>query len=360
MIYAPFLVTTLCRYDLFKRCLESLSTNPWAKYTSVYIALDYPFKDEHWDGYNKIREFLKGNFNFKELNIIERTANFGPADNFADAIEQVFLKYDRIILSEDDNEFSPNFLEYINKGLEKFENDDNIFAICGFAIATVCVKPERHIFHGKNNFLKIGTFYNPWGCGIWRNRYLQFLKICKEKSIFSAYLFSYNPFMFLKYPKTLSYFISVLLDRSDAIIDCHIWCYLFYNGKKVITPIVSKAKNLGGYSSEGVTSSSVIRHNRPLYQHLDTDMNFDFREDENNLSISKKYELMLHSTNYRPAPCSKKYFFKLVLNYIFIRIFGLELAQKRWGYESPYSSSGFAKMRSAYLTQKSQKEGENA
>lgn len=54
MIYAPVLIPTLCRSDHFIRCLESLKKNTWAKYTEVYIAVDYPAKESHWDGYSSL------------------------------------------------------------------------------------------------------------------------------------------------------------------------------------------------------------------------------------------------------------------------------------------------------------------
>ena len=54
MIYAPVLIPTLCRDEHFIRCIESLKRNAWAKYTDIYIALDFPCKESHWDGYNKI------------------------------------------------------------------------------------------------------------------------------------------------------------------------------------------------------------------------------------------------------------------------------------------------------------------
>ena len=56
MKYAPILIPTLCRADKFRKCIESLKKNKWAKYTAVYIALDYPLNDTHWCGYNEICE----------------------------------------------------------------------------------------------------------------------------------------------------------------------------------------------------------------------------------------------------------------------------------------------------------------
>ena len=56
--YAPIYIPTLCRDEHFITGLESLKKNRWAKYTDVYIALDYPAKESHWEGYRKICEYL--------------------------------------------------------------------------------------------------------------------------------------------------------------------------------------------------------------------------------------------------------------------------------------------------------------
>ena len=39
---APVIIPTLCRYDHFKRLMESLNKCTWADKTDVYIGLDYP------------------------------------------------------------------------------------------------------------------------------------------------------------------------------------------------------------------------------------------------------------------------------------------------------------------------------
>ena len=73
MKYAPIYIPTLCRSEHFIRLMESLRKNTWAKYTDVYIALDYPAKDSQKDGYNKICEYLKEDFTeFASFNLIKR------------------------------------------------------------------------------------------------------------------------------------------------------------------------------------------------------------------------------------------------------------------------------------------------
>ena len=68
---APVTIPTLCRYEHFKRCIESLSRCTLADKTEVYVALDYPAKESHWDGYNKIKDYLlshkEDNLGFKKL-----------------------------------------------------------------------------------------------------------------------------------------------------------------------------------------------------------------------------------------------------------------------------------------------------
>ena len=118
MKYAPIYIPTLCRSEHFIRLMESLRKNTWAKYTDVYIALDYPAKDSQKDGYNKICEYLKEDFTeFASFNLIKRDKNYGSSRNSKEILEYISSKYDRFIRTDDDCEFSPNFLEYINLSL---------------------------------------------------------------------------------------------------------------------------------------------------------------------------------------------------------------------------------------------------
>ena len=50
MIYAPIYIPTLCRYEHFKQCIESLAQCEGASETEVYVALDYPAKESHLEG----------------------------------------------------------------------------------------------------------------------------------------------------------------------------------------------------------------------------------------------------------------------------------------------------------------------
>ena len=175
---APVTIPTLCRYEHFKRCIETLSRCTLAGKTEVYVALDYPAKESHWGGYNKIKDYLlshkEDNLGFKKLIVIQRSRNYGLGEegNIMTLRKEIFSRYDRVITSEDDNEFSPNFLVYMNKGLEKFKDNPDIFAICGF-------------YHGEdlgdyqhNYYVDYGTC--AWGIAYWKDKYEKFLDFCKK------------------------------------------------------------------------------------------------------------------------------------------------------------------------------------
>ena len=166
MINAPVLIPTLCRAEHFKRCLNSLAENNMAENTAVYVALDYPSSKVHEEGWGQIRTFLDSfdRSKFGELIIINREKNYGAVDNLSEAKRYVLNKYDRIIISEDDNEFSPVFLEYMNSALDLYQNDPRVDSICGYSYPFPWV-----VAHGANAFFCDSTF-SAWGYGTWRDK----------------------------------------------------------------------------------------------------------------------------------------------------------------------------------------------
>lgn len=161
--YAPVIMTTLCRYEHFKRCLESLERCTGAEYTDVYVALDYPASEKHVEGWKKIDAFLKEKEQqngFKSLNVRRRDHNCGvgkPGSN-GDLLYQEIRKItDRFISFEDDNEFSPCFLDYVNKGLEKYDEDDRIISVCAYT---------PFDYDGGEN-VYFARQESAWGHGLW-------------------------------------------------------------------------------------------------------------------------------------------------------------------------------------------------
>lgn len=164
MSYAPVCITTLNRYAHLKNCVESLSRCVGAQETELHIAVDFPNYRNQLDGYSRVLEYLPTIRGFKSVTVYKRERNFGPGANLKNLQMSVFLHHDRLITTEDDNEFSPSFLRYMNAALERYAGDQNVLGACGYLPPV-----QTDDLLGSNQcFLYDGVF--PYGYGTWRNR----------------------------------------------------------------------------------------------------------------------------------------------------------------------------------------------
>lgn len=134
--FAPVIIPTLCRYEHFKNCMESLAKCTWADHTEVYVAIDFPAKEQHWEGYDKINAYLDNcRLPFKKVHVIKRERNYGISNrinNYTELKREVRQKHDFWIFTEDDNIFAPSFLDFMNKAFVRYWDDEKIVNICGY------------------------------------------------------------------------------------------------------------------------------------------------------------------------------------------------------------------------------------
>lgn len=244
MKYAPVIIPTLNRFEHFKHCLESLESCTGAEFTDVYVALDYPPSEKYVEGWKKNNEYLRikeKNNGFKSLVVYRRKENyfFSGKGNAETAIKDLPPSVDSYIFTEDDNVFSPNFLDYINKGLEKYCDDDSVYAICGYS----------HIFKKHNtrsNFYRQNVYFSAWGYGITFKQNKDMLSKL-SKSYFVKKLFS--PLAWYRIiksgPRNFEQFISSCKHYNGAITDVIISIYMSLENKNVIMPNVSSVRNMG-------------------------------------------------------------------------------------------------------------------
>ncbi|WP_136805344.1 glycosyltransferase family A protein [Desulfosediminicola flagellatus] len=237
-MYAPIIIITLCRYEHFKECVESLVLNQGACESELYIAIDYPSKDEHWDGYEKICRYCSSIQGFKSVHVIKRQCNFGAAKNFLALRRYIWRKYDRFIFTEDDNVFSPNFLLYMNKGFEKFKQDDSVFAVSGYSYSD-------QIKYSSNTFWRQSMGMPAWGYGEWRSKSTAYENTMTRSYCLKKVL---NPVMFLKaatHSWSTLLFLVMKVIKPSLYTDNTMSVYLFFEKKEVILPVVSKVRNMG-------------------------------------------------------------------------------------------------------------------
>lgn len=243
MIYAPVMILACSREQHLKRCVESLQRNPYAVHTEVYISVDYPSSEQYMEGWRAVRKFLNEPIEgFKNVVIYLQQENLGFYQNAQFLYRKVYEHHDRVIFTEDDNEFSPNFLEYVDKGLMLYEKDPKVYGVCGYGY-DYAYNP-----HG-NNVIALANM-NMWGCGVWRD---------KEKHMME--LLSYNlwkktarnPFKMIKLyrhrKRLFSRMLGILLesDAKEQIdrVDVNRGIVLTLNDWYTVSPVISKVRNWG-------------------------------------------------------------------------------------------------------------------
>lgn len=231
--FAPVVVPTLNRNEHLRRCIESLAKCTYAKDTELIIGLDYPPAEKYEGGWKQICEYLPTVTGFKKVTVLNREKNLGAVANMNALIDYVCQSYDSFIFTEDDNEFSPNFLEFINKGLEKYHDNPRVFSISGYNYPIDMGEYDKNIY-GSIHF-------SAWGCGFWKHKLLtvtkkDLIKFILVPSHFFKILFRL-PFKFLILP--------VMLSRHDIYGDSCYELYCCVNNWVSIFPTVSKVRNWG-------------------------------------------------------------------------------------------------------------------
>lgn len=254
-VFAPIIIPTLNRVDHLRRCIDSLARNKWADHTDIYISVDYPPAAKYEEGYKNVCQLLEDyDFScYKSHSIIYQEKNLGPYANFAFLESLIRGKgYTRYILTEDDNEFSPNFLEYINRGLDLFYNDVNIFAICG------CT--DTNWSHETYSTIVKTKLYSAYGVGVWIDKtkrieqaiegFLIDKKTVAIKNMF--YLLKHNQFLFSMYVLSILCTDSGSLWRKDKtliLIDSVRSIYMHLTNVCCICPVISTSQTFGNDGS---------------------------------------------------------------------------------------------------------------
>ena len=252
--WAPVIIPTLCRYDHFVKCFESLEKCYGAENTIVYVGLDFPANKEHEDGYARIDSFLseKSNNNgFKKLIIIKRNHNLGlgKCGNASQLQDQVLREFDKLIFTEDDNVFSPCFLEFINKGLELFKDDYSVLAINGYTHG-------YPISYDSNTFFRQNVDFSAWGYGIWKDRCEKLELLNNTYFINSLSAINIRKVHKNGYNRLLTY-LQLCLGKNVSLEDNTYSIYAAINDMDVVMPVLSLVRNIG-WDGTGAHSSKYM------------------------------------------------------------------------------------------------------
>ncbi len=223
----------------FKKCIESLSKCKLADKSHLFVAIDAPYRDEDINANINIVEYSKSITGFNEVTLFIREKNVGVTKNRNDARTDIFKIYDRLIMFEDDNIFSEDFLIFMNNGLEVYKSRADIFSINGYNY------PIDSKAISNNIYLWLGS--TAWGTGIWRDKWnsvdmnpdnalelvRKFLKNYRKVYNLNSVANHYLPAFLL------------MLEKQKLHGDGFISLHQFLNKMYSVFPSVSRVRNIG-------------------------------------------------------------------------------------------------------------------
>lgn len=318
MIYYPVLIPTLNRAEHLKRCIDSLARNTGAENTEVYISVDFPPHERYKEGYEEVKKVLSSVdlSTFKKLHVFFQENNLGPGGNSAFLRTQIEEKYDAYIFSEDDNEFAPNFLEYINKGLEIYKDNPKVLAVCG-------AKDTNWETNGKN--ILFTKLFAAYGVGIWID------KRKREISLGEGVILPEKPYspkqMYKLYKRNacLFYLYVVAILSTDRGLfwknsETVNWCdtvhsiYMHFTDAVCIAPAIAKSRTWGNDGSGVNMAKSDIDPEKETP--LDESLHFEYDGGDIEF-IEENYKL---GNDYLKQ--NKKGILKAVICYFVLWLFG--------------------------------------
>jgi hypothetical protein len=163
---APIALFTYKRLLHTRRSIEQLMQNKFADESDLYIFSDgykiYKNEKSKTEEERKkvieLRNYLKTITGFKSVTIIEREENLGLANSIISGVTEIIDTYGKIIVLEDDILTSPYFLQFMNDGLDYYQNQDTVVSIHGYLEPLKYVCPETFFIKGAN----------CWGWATWK------------------------------------------------------------------------------------------------------------------------------------------------------------------------------------------------
>lgn len=285
---APVAIFVFNRINNTKKTIKKLKKNYLSDKTNVYIFSDAAKENDkrNTKKVNRLRKYLKNIQGFKSLTIIEREKNFYIEQNIITGIKQVFTRFDKIIVLEDDVITSKNFLIYMNNCLNIYNQDKKVAQIAGWQIVPNLDKVSKTIFW---RYLEISG-----GWATWKDRWENFKYYNSEEEALSD--MSQEEIDSIQFHNTFPCLDTLKL--SPVPWDICWFISIIKNKQLTVNPSKSYTKNIGLYNGSHFSSNKFFYKSKfDTKIHNNNNMIFENCIEENQFAIAK-LEAFFKETNY--------------------------------------------------------------
>ncbi len=128
--FAPIALFVYKRPEHTARTIEHLIRNPEFDQSAFHVFCDGPKNANDLHAVEETRRVVR-TYNLPNLYMHEQTINLGLANSIIRGATQLCREFERVIVLEDDLLVAHGFLDYMNRALDKFAQDEIVMQICG-------------------------------------------------------------------------------------------------------------------------------------------------------------------------------------------------------------------------------------
>jgi hypothetical protein len=160
----PIVLFVYNRPEHTKQTVEHLANNKFASSSHLFVFSDGAKNEEDEQKVKTVRNYVEKIKGFRSVENIKREKNFGLANSVIKGVHEILNFYDRVIVLEDDVITAPSFLQFMNRALEYYQKNKNIFSVSGYPYPIKI--PDSY---EKDVFISFRA--SSWGWGTWINRW---------------------------------------------------------------------------------------------------------------------------------------------------------------------------------------------
>ena len=169
--FAPIVVFGFNRLQALKSTISSLLQNEEAKHSDLFVFVDGARKEKKGeaDRVRAVQDYVRTIRGFKSLQYRFSEKNQGLATSIITGVLRVIDKYGKVIVLEDDLVVMPNFLNYMNQGLDFYEKNQAVMSVCGHSckVKTPNDYPYDAYFLTRSSSWGWGTLKDRWELVDW-------------------------------------------------------------------------------------------------------------------------------------------------------------------------------------------------
>jgi hypothetical protein len=161
---APIVLFVFNRPEHTRKTIESLQQNTLSHHSDLFVFADGARNPKEVADVEAVRSMVDRIEGFRKITVHKQLGNLGLADSVISGVSSVIGRYGKAIVVEDDLEFSPHFLDYINDALDRYLLDHRVFSIGGYS-------PPLQIPVGYAEDSYLSYRCCTWGWATWLDRW---------------------------------------------------------------------------------------------------------------------------------------------------------------------------------------------